>query len=385
MNPDAVTATVPRAPADVTAGWLTQALRSSGVLADGSVSSLRTEPIGVGKGFAGRLARIFPAYAGDASGAPASLIAKFPAREGPTRALAERFGFYEREVRFYQQIGGRAGIPTPRAYFSTVSTDGDVVLLLEDKSDARGGDLLQGCSLNEAALVVDALAEMHARWWNSPDLAGFTWLPAPDDESTLELGREISRPAWEAFLKKAGKHLPRKLVELGDKNNGDTTLLHRLASAPRTLVHGDVAANNIMFGARGVEALLDWQTVIQGRGAIDVAHFFVTSLQADERRSAEADLLPRYHHALMERGVQDYSFNDCWDDYRMAVMNEFGQIVALSYLIDIGGQLGEDVEAATGARPLAALMELDVSDLVPVPNLWDRILSFGRRSTRRQA
>jgi len=381
MNPDTVTAAVPRAPSEVTADWLTQALRSGGMLADSSVSALRTQPLGVGKGFAGRLAKIVPTYAGDAIDAPASLIAKFPAREGPTRALAERFGFYEREVHFYQQIGDHAGIPTPRAYFSAISADGDVVLLLEDKSNARGGDLLQGCSLNEAALVVDALAEMHARWWDSPDLAGFAWLPAPNDELALEIGREISRPAWEAFLKKAGKHLPRKLIALGDKSNGDTTLLHRLASSPRTLVHGDVAANNIMFGARGIEALLDWQTVIQGRGPIDVAHFFVTSLQTDDRRTAEADLLPRYHRALIEHGVQDYSFRDCWDDYRMAVMNQFGQIVALSYLIDIGGQLEDDVEAATGARPLAALIELDVSDLIPMPNLWERVLSFGRRST----
>lgn len=379
MNADAVTAAFPRAPDEITTGWLTEALRSGRVLSSGGVASFRSEQIGVGKGFAGRLARLSLDYEAGPDVAPRTIIAKFPAGEGPTRALAERFGFYAREVHFYQQIGERTGIPVPRCYFSAIAPDGDVVLLLEDVSNARGGDLVRGCSLDEAACVVEALAEMHARWWNSPELASFAWVPAPDDEAALQLGREISRPAWEAFLKKAGKHIPRKLIALGDKNNGDPAMLHRLSAAPRTLVHGDVAANNLLFGPDGIAALIDWQTVIQGRGPIDVAHFLVTSLLTEDRRAAEAELLPRYHRLLIERGVRDYSFKECWDDYRMAVMNEFGQIVALSYLIDIGGQITEEVDAATGTRPLAALIELDVADLVPMPTLWDRIRSFGRR------
>jgi hypothetical protein len=382
VSTNAPTLTVPRCPEELTASWLTQALRPSAVLVNGSVRSFLIEEIGEGWGFAGQVARVHLTYQEEDAVGPATVIAKFPAREGPTRELAERFGFYEREVRFYQTIGNESGVHIPEVYYSAIGTDGDVVLLLEDLTLERRGDLVQGCSLAEAAAVVDALALMHASWWDNPSLSDLTWLPAPNDESALEIGRQISRPAWEAFLKKAGKHLPEKLIALGDKTNGDTSLLHRLAAKPRTLVHGDIAANNMLFAANREPTFLDWQTVIQGRGPIDVAHFFVTSLQPEDRRTAESELLPRYHQRLMDLGVKSYSFKDCWDDYRLAVMNEFGQIVALSYLIDIGTQLREEVDAATGARPLAALVDLDMSDLISMPTVLDRIRSRLIRAVR---
>lgn len=369
MPPEATT--VPRAPEEITSDWLSAAL---GVPA----TRFRTQPVGAGQGFAGRLVRLSVDVEG---GSPLSLIAKFPAGEGPTRDLAERFGLYERELCFYQALSKRAGAPVPRLYYGASVGPGQVVLLLEDLSGMRQGDLIAGCSLEEAAAVAVALARMHALWWDDAELDELWWLPAPDSEEALALGEEISAPAWEAFLKKAGRHLPRSLIALGDKLNGDPALLKRLGSPPRTLVHGDVSAGNVLFkgGPAEVGAILDWQTVLRGRGPIDIAHFFVTSLTPRDRRIAERDILPQYHAALVAGGVTGYSYKDCWDDYRMAVMNQFGQIVALSYLIDIRGQINEQHDAATGLRPLAALTELDVSDLVPAPTLLERLVSRVRR------
>jgi hypothetical protein len=34
----------------------------------------------------------------------------------------------------------------------------------------------------------------------------------------------------------------------------------------------------------------------------------------------EKDLLRRYHHGLIEHGVEGYAWTDCWEDYQLAVL-----------------------------------------------------------------
>ncbi|MEO7666721.1 MAG: oxidoreductase family protein [Dehalococcoidia bacterium] len=345
------------------------------MLGHSSVVSADIETIGAGRGFAGQVARVRLAYDRDTTTAPATLVAKLPSEREPTRDLAGRFGLYEREVQFYLELAARAGIRAPHIYYATAKS-GASVLLLEDVTNGREGDVLNGCTIDEAASVVEALARMHAVWWDSPELVMLDWLPAPNSEAALDLGREIAAPAWRAFLKKAGQHMPARLIALGNRMNGDQSTLHRLSAAPRTLVHGDLTASNVMFAPDGgIAAVLDWQTVVQGRGPIDVAHFFVSSLQPSDRKVAEAELLPRYHQLLLDNGVEDYTYAECWADYRLAVMNQVGQIVAISYLLDISDQLDDEIEAAAGTRPLVALLELDVSDLIPAQSRLRRLLS----------
>ena len=38
------------------------------------------------------------------------------------------------------------------------------------------------------------------------------------------------------------------------------------------------------------------------------------------RRAIEVRLVRRFHARLVERGVRGYPFEQCWDDYRMALL-----------------------------------------------------------------
>jgi hypothetical protein len=38
------------------------------------------------------------------------------------------------------------------------------------------------------------------------------------------------------------------------------------------------------------------------------------------RRDNEEQLLRMYHALLVKRGVREYTFDQCWDDYRMAML-----------------------------------------------------------------
>ena len=45
-----------------------------------------------------------------------------------------------------------------------------------------------------------------------------------------------------------------------------------------------------------------------------------TELPSDERKELERALLPTYHTQLIERGIKDYSIEDCLADYRLSVL-----------------------------------------------------------------
>jgi hypothetical protein len=180
--------------------------------------------------------------------------------------------------------------------------------------------------------------------------------------------------------------MPESMLDLGDRLAGDRSVLDRLSEPPWTLVHGDARVNNIIFGSEttaGRPLFLDWQTAIKGRGPMDVAFLFVSSLAADDRRSAEASLLPLYHSLLIERGVSGYTYPDCWRDYRLAIVNQMSQIVALSYLLRENESRPDDsVGAITGARLVSAVAELPLAELLPAARL-SRSLRFLRRISRR--
>src|SRR5690606_22311234 len=84
------------------------------------------------------------------------------------------------------------------------------------------------------------------------------------------------------------------------------------------VVHGDYRLDNLLFPAAdptGVAAV-DWQTVSMGPPARAVAFFLSTSLEVDDRRRHEADLVAAYHRALARHGVEGYTLEECLDDYR---------------------------------------------------------------------
>lgn len=366
--------------ADVTA-----ALRRSGVLGAGRVQSLSLHDLRI-QGVAGRVARARITYEGASRDAPVEMIAKFPAPAGATRDLAVRLGLYEREAEFYHSLADDAGVPVPRAYGHTTDAAGLPVVLIEDLAPSVPGDLSEGCSFERAAVVVEHLARMHARWWDSPELASCTWLPRPIDAGEMLGGNALARRPWDLFRKRFRQEMPQRIIDLGDRVMPDRAIQQRLSSPPLTLIHGDLRVNNVMFnpgGSTPIRAIIDWQTAARGRGAIDVATFFVTSLTPSDRRRAEAEILPEYVAALERGGVRGFGLEQCWADYRLAVLNQFCEIVFLAAMIDVAGEVRDDVGAVTGARLMTALLDIDMAGLLPAPRRTFSLAGLRRHLHRR--
>ncbi|MFQ5473946.1 MAG: phosphotransferase [Dehalococcoidia bacterium] len=383
---DEATASTPYRPEDVTTSWLTDQLRREGVLSSGLVANFTVDEMTPGQGRAAHVTRLTLEYDGVTDDAPATLIAKFPTTFHTTRNLARLFHLYHREYGFYTDVADNAGPPTPHLYGASLDErTGDFVLLLEDISPAKEGDLATGCSLEQAATVVDTLARMHARWWDSPELTQLSWLPLPNYVTNLEYEGADARDPWSKFLAQTGDRLPAPLLSLCRKLRRDQSVLERLATPPLTLVHGDLNIQNVMFSPdpdHEIRALIDWQTAVRGRGPMDIASLFASSLDPADRRTAEAELLPAYHQILTDNGVRGYSFDECWRDYRLAIVNRFSQIVFLSSVLETENKVEDHVGAVTGLRLAAALIELDVTSLIPSQSLWESSLARIRGAIR---
>jgi hypothetical protein len=155
--------TIPASPDAVTPAWLTQALRREGLFTRTTVTSCDMERLGEGQGFTGRLVRYRIAYDVADEGAPPSLVAKFPTADPHVRAILNRHGIYEREIRFYKDVAPAGGLRTPRAYYGAFDrATGASVLLLEDLAHARVGDTTAGGSPEDVVCVIRHLATFHA-------------------------------------------------------------------------------------------------------------------------------------------------------------------------------------------------------------------------------
>lgn len=362
---------IPSSPEELTPQWLTRALREGANVKTASVESLDIEPgIQEGTGFMGELALVTPHYDRDEEGAPQRLVAKLPTQVRENREIADKFRFYERETRFYEEIADEVELRTPRRYYSAVDPKTqDYVLLLEDLAPARVGDQLEGCSPQEAELCLRNLAEFHAKWWESPRLAEIDWMPFTNDPLIAESAQDSYLEAWEPFIDYVGDRLPDSIRQVGERFGQNVIkMMDRFGAPPRTIIHGDYRLDNLFFPtSEGGDplAVIDWQISSRGRGVFDVAYFTCGTMRPADRTAAEADLLKMYHATLVKGGVRGYDFAQCFEDYRASVLFcLLYSVIEIGYL-DMANERGVGLFDAIMERAISAISDLNAGELLP--------------------
>ncbi|HEU0113993.1 MAG TPA: hypothetical protein VFQ80_04925, partial [Thermomicrobiales bacterium] len=162
--------------AAITREWLAATLRTAGALTGGDLAAIEIVPLRM-KPFS-ELLRVELSYTSNAAGdRPASVVVKL-ARPGPASTTMRRRRRKEHE--FYAAIApAMPSSPAPRAYAAAWDdATGRSHLVLEDCSTSHAppprGLPPTGA---EAEAAVDALAAVHAAWWNHPALRD--GLPTP--------------------------------------------------------------------------------------------------------------------------------------------------------------------------------------------------------------
>ncbi len=354
--------------AALTADWLTDTLRGNGVIGNAAVRGVEVRDLGTGIGLMGEVVRLTLDYEG--GDGPRTMIAKFPTADPTNLGVAKMLFFYPREIAFYTQLAQHSPIRTPTLYHAELDmADHGFVLLIEDFAQATPGDQVAGVTPEQTRAAIVAAGKLHGAWWDKVDgeaMAALFDFANPEFCAAVQGGYEGFLPgALENFADCYSEYTKETAQAFAPKS---AEVLQTLSSGRRTFVHGDYRADNLMFADEfGDDALaaVDWQISGRGSGLYDIAYLICNSVPQDFRREAEKQLLLDYHNTLLEMGVADYSFDDCWHDYRMAVL--CGMFVAIYTAggMELGNERGVQLARAISRRVDAAVNELAVGDLIP--------------------
>ncbi len=307
---------VPRAIDEVTAGWLSEAMRADHASSKHlTVNAIRVEQIAQDTGFSSLLYRV---HLTGEPGVPSTVIVKLPA-QSEARGAMDMLGGYRRELSFYQYVAGRAPISTPHVYAAGIDAEsGDFVLVLEDLRGWDNADHLAGLSMHRARLCIEQLAGMHAWSVTTADATALDAFPSLDSPIVRELLHPAFELGWRVYRDRSAVAVPtavaryaERFVELAPK------ALAALTVRPM-LLHGDIRADNMFFDGDSLKTV-DFQFASRGAGATDVAYLISQGLPTEVRRGHDEQLVREYLAWLVNNGVTDYSFDEAWRHYRFAV------------------------------------------------------------------
>jgi hypothetical protein len=328
LNREEPNLNIPERYEDVTAEWLTEALRSGGVIGDQTVSKFEVHPLGTEVSRTSSLARITVEYDGQSDGLPNSMFAKFPSRLPNTRKLVAKFGIFQREISLYSDLGNAIPMNTPKLYFGFAPEGSDAaVIVLEEiigfSKESLPTEEQRILTVGEARLALGELAKMHAKWWDDPTLDDYEWLRGVDHvgrnfmyqsyEQTWAKMREIVEPALD----------PTEVRICNGLSNYLPTLMSELKSMPTTLSHGDFHPGNLLWDKLGEPKtvwVIDWQFPSRAPGVIDVARILGMGVESANLHLVRQDYLPQYHSALVSGGVTGYEYERFLNDYRHGLL-----------------------------------------------------------------
>jgi hypothetical protein len=169
--------------------------------------------------------------------------------------------------------------------------------------------------------AIDCLAEIHAFWW--------------DHKKLKELSKQ-SRGPLSLFLSKVkDEALQPFLGYIGDKMSDNRksllktifslypqTVNERIMKNNLTLIHNDAHLLQFYYpknikNEKYKVILGDWQGWNISVGGQDLAYMIGFMTLPDYRRLIEKDLIKRYHSHLIKLGIKNYSWENCWYDYKL--------------------------------------------------------------------
>lgn len=297
----------------VTPDWLTGVLRRDGVVEQGEIVSvdIRTQKTNT------------------ATVAHLSLSWSEGTPSRTPRALFLKLADFRREVDFYRTVvPAMQSTPLILDCYDAVYDEqaGAAHLLLEDVTATHmPSDMTLPPSTPRYELLTNALAQFHATWWDHPRLTG-------------DLG-QLAGDVHEMTIRRAREGLPGFMDFMGDRMSDERRAVFERVFAlwpPRpfreriangqglTIIHGDAHAWNFLY-PRDPEAhrvrILDWALWQVGRATNDLAYMIAMHDFPDYRTRMERPLVRHYYDRLVELGVQGYTWDDCWLDYRLSAIH----------------------------------------------------------------
>jgi hypothetical protein len=308
---------VPRSPADITADWLTAVLCPAGA----RVTAVRVLHGSVGT-TARQVLELTYDEAGTAAGLPERVFAKCTAAVGQ-RLMLGLGGLIQGEPCFYAHVRPLLEVEAPASYFGAVDErTWRSVLLLEDVVHTRGASFWQPdvrLSRQQLEDLLGAVADWHGRLWESPRLAGWSWLKTPADQMQVIDGLIGLADRTAAGARRAAEVIPPAMRHRRRDLSAALRRSMELASqGPHTYLHGDLHVSNTYLTRAGAVGVCDWQVALKGSWAHDYAYIMATAAEAEDRRAWERELLDHYLECLAAAGGERIAPGRAWLAYRQA-------------------------------------------------------------------
>ncbi|MEU1982322.1 phosphotransferase [Nocardia sp. NPDC019395] len=270
------------------------------------------------------------------------------------------------EPGFFQHLRPELDIEAPRGYFGAADLrTGRSLTLLEDVSatrEARFCTPLERVTKEQMEDLLGNMARWHGHYWESPELTARDWLKTPgahfrNFDRLLGMQKRAR-----VGLKRAPEIVPETLPPVQDEFYAACARALQIAEqAPQTLLHGDPHIGNAyVCGDDGSMGFTDWQLVMRGSWAFDVAYTITSGLEVEDRRSWEPDLIASYIDALRAAGGPALTFDSAWLAYRQQSLYPY-----FAWMITIGRSAlmpefqPADICRAIVHRTATAIMDLD--------------------------
>ena len=207
-------------------------------------------------------------------------------------------------------------------------------LLLDDlsKTHEEAGKIIPSSKF-QCEMAIKSLAKIHATFWDHSNLDKIVPHKNIMAYTVLAFKKKIPRILKSVFefLEDRISEERRKIYRMVSSQFPDIKL-HRLNLKKHlTLTHGDAWLGNFLFpkqnnydpyNANHQAYIIDWETWSAGFGPNDLAHMIGLNWHPKRRKCLEKDLVKQYHKELAKYGIQDYSWEDCWYDYRLGIIGE---------------------------------------------------------------
>jgi thiamine kinase-like enzyme len=284
--------------------WLSSVLEESPHWPHGPVRVLRVSQIGTEYGLSGQIHRV---VAETKHGGSRSFVVK-----------QESAAAVERELLFRRHCGAlvRGCIPDLLCGVTDAGADRGI-LVLEDITPAEQGDVLHGCTDEEAGAVVRVLARLHGGSWNTSA-----------DAFTADLPRWSPQPMepdrWRDRLARATERFPEileRLVEpLLDVPERVADAASLLSQGPASWLHVDAHLDNTLLRPDGTVVLVDWCNAAIGPPAIDLARFLIEGVVESSQPERVTALLSVYANERRRAGVEGVALPELETGFELALL-----------------------------------------------------------------
>ncbi|MQG37025.1 MAG: DUF1679 domain-containing protein [SAR202 cluster bacterium] len=345
---------------DISVRWLTDRLSNFGYC---SIDKLQIEVMTGHNPHLSQLFRIRIEYLERTTDHPDVVVLKIPPENDNIRLREAALGPYDSEAGCYRLLKEFQGFNLPRVYSLTQdSEESTACFIFEDIGAISKGCRYPGLGCPEILQVLEFIAAYQSRFWLDESLSHYDWIRDSTWSYLFNQNPMKSILGWQAIsqdhqiektegLIVAGEFLSSRLIELMEVMN----------DRPNTLTHNDLHHGNILLRkSHGLfqPVLIDWQLAAYAGGTNDLAKFLMTSVPFYVLLQREKNLVRYFVDCLQGNGITDYSFDECWRDYRRAQVMVLANYAISGVRRSPNGKLG----ISKGDSTTAVIRAFEIAD-----------------------